>query len=167
MKGAIGNAFILNMVITFMLIFYTLLIGSMAYSKAYRTKNYLINLIDEFERNEISDFSSRVGRPSPREQWDEKANEYLGKVGYPISTNEWNNCPTNKDKYDLFIGNGQGRYDYCIYRRGDIFDSTGNKVIRRRYNYMVIVYMKFDIPAIGEYIKIPIRGETKQYTIYR
>ena len=51
MKGAVGNAFILNMVITFILIFYTLLIGSMAYSKAYRTKNYLINMIDEFARN--------------------------------------------------------------------------------------------------------------------
>ena len=44
MKGAIGNAFILNMVITFIIIFYVLLIGSVAYSKAYRINTFLINL---------------------------------------------------------------------------------------------------------------------------
>ena len=49
MKGAIGNALILNIVITFIFIFFILLIGSMAYSKAYKTKNYLINMIDQYD----------------------------------------------------------------------------------------------------------------------
>lgn len=167
MKGALGNAFIMNMVITFILVFYVLLIGTMAYSKAYRTKNFLINLIDESEKNGNNDFASRIGNPSQRDQFDEKANEYLGKVGYPLSTTQWNNCKNNMDGYNLYLGNGQGRYDYCIYKRGDIADSTGNKIIRRRYNYMVLVYMKMDLPVVGKYIKIPIRGETKQYIIYR
>ena len=167
MKGAVGNAFILNMVITFILIFYTLLIGSMAYSKAYRTKNYLINLIDVFEGNGINDFTSTRGNPSQRDKWDEAANEYLGKNGYPISTSDKNDCSKNKDEYSLYMGNGQGRYDYCIYKRNDISASDGNKLISQRYNYMVIVYMKLDLPVIGQYMKFPIRGETKQYTIYR
>ena len=135
--------------------------------KISNLKNYLINLIDEFEKNEIGDFSSEAGRPSPKDRWDEIVNEYLGKVGYPISTKESNSCETNKDKYDLFIGNGQGRYDYCIYKREDILDSTGDAAIKQRYNYMVIVYMKLDLPVIGQYMKFPIRGETKTYTVYR
>lgn len=164
MKGAIGNAFILNMVITFMLIFYTLLIGSMAYSKSYRTKNYLINLIDEFERNEKGDFTSTA---TLKNQWDDEANEYLEKVGYQLSTSQGNTCKTNIDKYSLYLGNGAGRYDYCIYKRIDIKDGDGNKVIKQRYNYMVLVYMKLDVPVLGQFMKFPIRGETKQYIIYR
>jgi len=167
MKGAIGNAFILNMVITFMLIFYILLIGSMAYSKAYRTKDYLINLIDEFERNGVNDFANNIGNPSPREQWDGEANSYLKSTGYALSTSQWNSCQNNIDEYNLYLGNGQGRYDYCIYKKGDIYDSTNNNIIRQRYNYMVQVYMKLDLPILGKYINIPIRGETKQYIIYR
>ena len=45
MKGAIGNAFILNMVITFIIIFFMLLIGSMAYSKAYKTNKFLLDSV--------------------------------------------------------------------------------------------------------------------------
>ena len=164
MKGAIGNALIMNIVITFIIIFFSLLIGSMAYSKAYKTKNFLINLIDQTEESGEHDFAARIS--GKRDKWDAQANEYLSKIGYTMSTNEYNNCP-NKDGYNLYLGNGKGRYDYCIYRRGDIFDESGNEVIRKRYNYMVLVYMKLDLPVIGNYIRLPITGETKTYTILR
>ena len=164
MKGAIGNAFILNMVITFILIFYTLLIGSMAYSKAYRTKNYLINMIDEFARNGKEDFASTE---TIKNEWFNATNDFMRDTGYPLSTSETNDCKRNLDEYKLYLGNGAGRYDYCIYKRIDIKDGDGNKVIKQRYNYMVLVYMKLDVPVLGQFMKFPIRGETKQYIIYR
>lgn len=49
MKGAIGNAFILNMVITFIIIFYVLLIGAVAYSKAYKTNTFLMTSLVSFD----------------------------------------------------------------------------------------------------------------------
>ena len=54
MKGAIGNALIMNIVITFIVIFYSILIGSMAYSKAYKTQYDKINnkLIELREKSE-------------------------------------------------------------------------------------------------------------------
>lgn len=164
MKGAVGNAFILNMVITFILIFYTLLIGSMAYSKAYRTKNYLINMIDEFARNGKGDF---VSSNNLKNEWLNATNNFLRETGYPLSANETNTCKNEIDEYYLYLGNGQGRYDYCIYKRKDIDNSDRNLTIKERYNYMVLVYMKLDVPVFGQYMKFPIRGETKQYIIYR
>lgn len=165
MKGAVGNAFIMNMVITFILIFYTLLIGSMAYSKAYRTKNYLINMLDEFDRNGKGDFASTENL---KNEWFDTTNDFLRKTGYPLSTNETNNCKRTIDEYyKLYLGNGAGRYDYCIYKRKDITANDHNLTIEQRYNYMVLVYMKLDVPVLGQYMKFPIRGETKQYIIYR
>ena len=91
MKGAIGNALILNIVITFMIIFFSLLIGSMAYSKAYKTKNYILNLIDEYEREGKNSFNRRDSKDG--EDWDKDVNEYLGKIGYIINNKNINTCP--------------------------------------------------------------------------
>ena len=75
MKGALGNAFILNMVITFIIIFFSLLIGSMAYSKAYKTKNFIMNAIDENINNgdSFQDFSSYTKKGK---EFNDKVNEY-------------------------------------------------------------------------------------------
>lgn len=169
MKGAIGNAFILNMVITFMIIFFSLLIGSMAYSKAYKTKNYILNLIDEYEREGKNSFNRRDSKDG--EDWDKDVNEYLGKIGYIINNKNINTCPDESTKYnnsyEKWVTNENGRYDYCVYRKYSVRDQDDNPSMMRRYNYMVLVYMKFDLPVIGDYIKVPITGETKVYTVLR
>jgi len=163
MKGAIGNAFILNMVITFILIFYVLLIGSMAYSKAYKTKNFILNTVDEYV-NKGNDFSNYT--ESGRE-FNGKVNEYLGKIGYPIVT-QYNQttCP-GKEGYINWKSPYEGEYEYCIYRKTHIGLRDNNSVVANRYNYMVLVYMKFDFPVIGQFIKLPITGETKTYTEFK
>lgn len=162
MKGAIGNAFIMNIVITFIILFFTILIGSMAYSKAYKTKNYLINLIDDEERVGNHNFYeyNKIG------EWDAKADAFLGDIGYPISNKTRGTC-TVKDHYNAVIINKAGRYDYCIYKQTIIYSIFGDPVIDTRYNYLVLVYMKFDLPLVGGLIRIPITGETKAYNIYR
>lgn len=158
MKGAIGNALILNIVITFMIIFFSLLIGSMAYSKAYKTKNYLINMIDKYENEKTKSYPSFKGK------WDDEVNEYLGKIGY--SMDDVGCAPSRDGGYQLLKTNENG-YDYCIYRNEQIKAEKHDKIIKGRYNYMVLVYMKFDVPVLGNFIRIPITGETKSYNILR
>lgn len=167
MKGAIGNALILNIVITFIFIFLSLLIGSMAYSKAYKTKKYLINLIDKYDsKKEGFDYFMFRGTPQA-DEWDDEVNQYLGRIGYIMNQRSTSTCP-NKSEYNYTYerGNDNG-YDYCVYIRFDIEAQDNNPTILERYNYMVLVYMKFDLPVIGDYIKIPITGETKSYTVLR
>ena len=163
MKGAIGNAFIMNMVITFILIFYSLLIGSMAYSKAYKTKNFILNKLNEYERLGKQNINS--SNTQDAKDWNNEVNEYLGRIGYPIST-DWNTCP-NKDGYVTWKSSSIGEYSYCIYRKYHIVESNDNPLILRKYNYMALVYMKFDIPVLGQFIKIPITGETQTYTEFK
>ena len=165
MKGAIGNAFIMNMVITFIAIFFSLLIGSMAFSKAHKIKNYIVNEIDIFEKRRIMYFDSSYETEELRE-WNETVNSFLSKTGYHLAKDN-SSCPDSTDKnISRVIWSDTGRYDYCIYRVGEIYDSPESD-IRRRYHYQVKVFMKMDLPVIGEMIKIPIVSETQSYTEFK
>lgn len=160
MKGAIGNAFILNMVITFIIIFYMLLIGSMAYSQAYRTKNYLVNALEQYETNRRRQ-CKECEVTYNEDEWNNLVNEYLEQVGYVMSTED--SCPVrlNRDGYSFWRERraGLNDYDYCVYKKLHI-----NNDEISRYNYLVEIYMEFDFPVIGNFIRIPFRGETKTYT---
>ena len=158
MKGAIGNAFILNMVITFIIIFFTLLIGSMAYSKAYKVKNYLINEIDVFEKENI--MPTKTSDKGKIKSWDDEVNIFLREIGYTLSVNPSNTC-TAPSKGRTVIPNGTGRYDYCIYI---VSEDPNNVIIQDRYHYTVEAYMKLDLPVIGKLLRLPVRGDTKTYT---
>ena len=54
----------------------------------------------------------------------------------------------------------QGWYDYCIYYR---VSADKNSTVNSRVRFKVLVYMKLDLPIVGNYIRIPITGETKEY----
>ena len=160
MKGAIGNAFILNMVITFIIIFYMLLIGGIAYTKAYKVKNYLLDSIVSFEEasgfelfNEVLDFDGTV-------------NDYLAKSGY-ILNNDDHRCPAGDESYTILRDTGIGKYDYCIYVRNYEITGKSSDYQERKYSFKVISYMKFDFPIVGEFLKIPLSGETRIFTTFK
>ena len=171
MKGAIGNAFILNMVITFIVIFYMLLITSMAYSKAYKVKNYLLNSIVSFDEKinyRIWNIDDRV-----ENYFDSSVNDYLGRVGYILSSKN-KTCP-NKDGFDpkdngykLIRDTSVGSYDFCVYRKNySLSNSNSDFFFSEKYTYKVISYMKFDFPVIGNFIKLPLSGESKMIIHYK
>lgn len=117
MKGAIGNAFILNMVITFIIIFFMLLIGSIAYSKAYKVNKFLLDtLVDYVESYNSTEYVNEKGEDkllnqkdicfdnceiyennSAEKSWEERVNEYLSKSGYILS-NSNNTCPSKEGR---------------------------------------------------------------------
>lgn len=178
MKGAIGNAFILNMVITFILIFYSLLIASMALTKTYKVKNYLLNHVASFDSKIYDGFkidnnlSNDVNLEKYKLRLNMYWNEYyedetdvvvtLSKFGYFLANDS--HCPI-KDGYIRIHDTKAGSYDYCVYIRYD--DVNDNDLILARYNYMVLVYMKFDFPVVGNFVKVPVTGETKTITVFK
>lgn len=187
MKGAIGNAFILNMVITFIVIFFMLLIGSVAYSKAYKTNKFLVdslvdyveyfNTVDNQKDICFSNCSKKIEK-----NWNDIVNEYLGKSGYILSSRN-NSCPKttgknekgnsvdvypNDEGYILKRDSKIGDYEYCIYqKRYYELNETDDFFSKRRYSYKVVSYMKFDFPIIGEFMKLPIVSETKVIVNYK
>ncbi len=158
MKGAIGNAFILNMVITFIIVFYMLLINSMAFSRAYKINNYILDSLVNFANDINTPLKSDnfVGNSS----FDSSVNEYLSRSGYSIS-NFSDNCPSDAYGYFIIRNNSVGKYEYCIYSK-DYSDS-----LRYKNVYKVVTYMRYDIPVIGDLIKIPITGETETISIFK
>jgi hypothetical protein len=148
MRSSIGTALLSNIIIVFLVVMITFLIGSLSYTKAYRIKNNVLNLI---EREKGFDAG--------------KIDAMLAEIGYRIVDNTGVTCTDRRggnmpypDGY-LISGDTMGKYRYCVYRY-HIGDENGKKM----YVYAVTTYMYFDIPLIGSMLEFPIYGETK--TIY-
>ena len=143
MSDATGQAGLLNIMLAIIAIIIVLLAGSISYSKSFRVKNKIIDIIEEHNvynedaRTEIEQTLSELGyRTSAREDY----NTLCKKVdGFQIVTDKTSN------------------YYYCVYKTND-----SNEDI---YTYKVVVYMYFDIPFLSNTIKIPVSGMTK--TLYK
>ena len=167
MKGAIGNAFILNMVITFIIIFFMLLIGSIAYSRAYKVNKYLLdslvdyaeyyNTVDNQEYICFDNCSSKI-----KKGWNDRVNDYLAESGYILSTDS-DTCPSYEDEgYENKRNTRVGGYEYCIYQKRYYEKNEADDIFtKKRYIYRVVSYMKFDFPIVGDFIKLPIVSESK------
>lgn len=139
MRQAVGNAFILNLVITFITLMMLVFVGSISYSKAYKVKNRIINLI---EHNKGYD-----------EAVSDEIEDVLRDVGYQISINQ---------KCDRFKVNDESHivYPTSEFKSGYRYCIIENSTDTGRY-YTVVAFMRFDFPIIGNFLEFPVKGETK------
>lgn len=152
MKESISNSVILGIVLTFFGILILLLASSSAYSKAFKVRNRIIELI---EYNQ--------GFENGLESQDElvaKIETELQKYGYRVNTNAAMKPDCKERTGNGFDGDNKvqplsyaSRYNYCVY---EYQTDRGNY-------YGVLTYMYFDIPLVDN-IKISVYGETK--TLY-
>lgn len=159
MKAATGNAMLMNIIIVFLVVVMALLVTSISYTKAFRVKNRIIDIIEYHN----GDFS--------KQDITNDINESLSSIGYRY--NRGQQCPSveellkkNNGEIDNVcrIENVSSDYLICVYAVG-VDPSNNCKPLKnaghRGVYYKVIAYMYFDIPVIGEYINIPVYGETK------
>jgi hypothetical protein len=149
-----------------------LLIGSMAYSKAYKTNKFLLDSVvnyadlcedklgkDNFKNDKM--ISTSIGVINSDVLWNNSVNDYLSKAGYILS-NSKNSCPAGENGYENIRDTKVGDYDYCIYRKRLYELSAGDdQFTKKRYSYKVLSYMKLDFPVVGDFIKLPIVSESK------
>ena len=131
MREAIGSSLLFNLILTIIIIMVAFLIGSLAYSKAFKVKNRIIDIIEKNGSYEGS---------------ENEINSVLSDIGYRKSRTN-NTC-----KKDSLVSNGT--YEYCVYKLQSS-EMAGN------YYYKVTTYMYFDIPVINSLLKFPVSGETK------
>lgn len=136
MRESISNAYVFNLVIIFVAIVISLSIGSMSYSKTFKVKNRIIEII---EKNRSYNSAAKA-----------EIDSALRQIGYKVNQNGRQNCPIYKGK--AAINNNNTNYRYCVYE----FD-TG---VKGSY-YAVAAYMYLDLPVVGGNIEYPIYGETK------
>lgn len=149
MRSSIGTALLSNIIIVFLVVMITFLVGALSYTKAYRIKNNVINLIEREKGFNAT-----------------KVDEMLSEIGYRVVDNTGVTCEDvrsgAKGPYEpgyLVSGNTMKKYRYCVYRYTFPQPDGTNA-----YVYSVTTYMYFDIPLIGSMLEFPIRGETK--TLY-
>ncbi len=147
MKESISNSVIFGIVITFFAILVILLATSSAYTKAYKVKNRIIEMIVENQgiENGVKDSA----------ELSALIDDELSKYGYRINTSVMPDCKPTRgiDK----SGNDSGelvsfstKYNYCVYKY----------TIAKGVYYGVLTYMYFDISLVDQ-IKIGIYGESK------
>lgn len=146
MKEAIGNAFIMGLVITFIIIFMILFATSTSYTKAFKVKNKIIEILEKHD-DILNESSTTTGRL--RADIEEEINTVLSEIGYRISITP-NNCPIRNGK-DAVTKTLTSNYEYCIYEYSNV----------KGVYYGVTAYIYYQIPVIGTELRFPVYGETK------
>lgn len=137
MREAIGNTFMYNIVIVFVLLIILVLVGSLSYSKGFKAKNKIINVIEENRGYDATAI--------------EEIDEILKSSGYrPKSAFSKKSCPDRNGE----LLEGSDKYFYCVY---------ANTTDRGIY-YSVTIYIRFEIPLLSGILEFPVSGDTR--TIY-
>ncbi len=135
MKETINTAFLFNLMFIFFTIIMVLVTSSLSYSKAFKIKNRIVEIIELHQA-----YNNRAKT---------EIDDFLRDIGYKIVP--WKRskkCTANKG---TLLNTGSTGYNYCVY---------GNKVYNGTY-YVVEVFIYFDFPIINDIVEIPVFGETK------
>lgn len=164
MRESIGNAFVVNFILVFVIIFIGLLATSSSYSKAAKVKNTVMDIVEKYadELDESNQLPSEVSR---------EIETNLARLGYRLNENKNNRCDEQLKKMDpqgntnIQIMNQFSNYHYCVFKHPQSKDNTkDNGSAPKRGNYYIVVtYMYFDIPVIGSHFELPVKGQTRTY----
>ena len=144
MRESIGQAFLVNLVITIVAVTMFILIGAVVYSKTFKIKTKLVDIMEKYK-----------GNADVYEAARDEMERYLGSIGYRKNPKSTQDCPS-KDRGTV-RNNTASPYHYCVYE----FDSGAGE--NRGKYYGVLVYIYFDFPIIGDIIEIPVYGETEVF----
>lgn len=152
MKESIANSYVFSIVIIIVGICTSLIVISMNYSKVFKMKNRVIEIIEKHGKYDDATVGAEI-------------ETFLESAGYPPYQASTLSCPTGRGNSSAVGGilndkntgikaiNKLNNYKYCIYQY---------KTAKGSY-YSVVLYMIFDFPIIGDFIKIelPMYGDTK------
>ena len=147
MKESVANSYVFSIIIVIVGVCSGLIIVSMNYSKVFKMKNRIIQILEKhgtYNNNEVRD----------------EIDTFLKSAGYPPTANP--KCSdregtvlTGMNPTDVGIKaiNTPRSYRYCIYQ----YTTAKGKY------FNVYLYMRLEFPIIGDFIRIelPMSGSTK------
>lgn len=162
MRESIGGTWLIGIVALFIVLFSAFMAYSINYTKAFRAKNGIIDLI---EQNEGYTFYNgpNIDNMTQEQLMNDssvqaQAYALVKSMGYDYGSKSENKVVCNNDgtisdatKIDAAYQPG----GYCVYR---FCNSDGT------YRYKVVTYVMMKFPVINFGITVPIKGETK--TLY-
>ena len=178
MREAIGGTWLFGIVILFIALFASFLAYSISYTRAFNTKNEIINLIERSEgftsctRGQTEeDQNGDKGTCDVKNMSDEElaANKSvesqafykIKKAGYNYSAGETIDCTSvgHDDREPLPGG-------YCVTRYCQKADDGSGLALNSQFStyYKVTTFIALKLPVVNITFNIPISGETR--TIY-
>lgn len=140
MKEAIGGSMLLYIVVFIVSVVMLLFVGILSYSKAYKVKNRIINVIEKYE-----DFSSLA---------QQEIEDDLVNLGYTSLNLSESDC----DGYEM-INNSYCIKEICLDEMKD--PVTKETICKSGKYYKVKTFMTFNFPVINSFMKTDVKGETK------
>jgi len=138
MREAVGSTFLFKLMIFFIFFFASFLAIAINYSQAFRIKNQIINILEQYE--------------GYTDEAYQKIFETIGNSGY------YRTHTCNPDDEGIAPGSDNGLVatvnGVCI--KGTVAGPGDKYRI-----YKVSTYVSFEFPVLGNVFKIPVRGETK------
>ncbi len=149
MKDAVGGSLLLNLVVIFTSVVILFFAGILTYSKAYKVKNKIIEVIERYDGKIMDTTNSAIIKS---EVLDE-INKELGAVGYKVVAERPDDARCSNDSSRGACHNlNTSNYNYCICKQ------TGASSAEV---FEVITYVQFEFPVIGDLLTFPVKGETK------
>ena len=144
MRDAFGGTFMIKLGLIFLVVYVSFMAVAINYAKAFRVKNQVINIIEQYKYN-----GETTGIAI------DEINSYLAGVPYNFGNNDevketCANISGDDDNY-IFTQNGA-----CIIPKG----TMGNFGNSSRY-YKVITFIDIDFNFFDIHLTVPISGETK------
>lgn len=140
MKEAIGTSFVFNLMMIFIGVLIAMFVGSLAYTKGFKVRNKIIDIIEKYEKYDIND-SAQI----------DEINDSLSSIGYQVRGDNTSKCKARRNANQVAETIPNNDYEYCVY----VYDTSRGKY------YGVTVFIHVDIPLIGGLIDIPLYGESR------
>ena len=137
MRDAFGGAFSIKLMLVFLVLYVAFICVALNYSRAFRVKNRIIDIIEQNEGYNINNTSDAVAN---------QIDSYLRNTGYYINA-EARQYLADKNVSSCSQLYGQG---YCVY-----------KISSNPDYYGVETYMIFTLPIINIKFPIAVKGETR------
>ncbi len=171
MREAIGGTWLFGIVILFIALFASFLAYSISYTRAFNTKNEIINLIERSEGYTIcakgeGDDNLGQGECNVKNMTEDQlknntsveAQAYykIIKAGYNYSAGESIDCTS--------VGHASATAKpggYCITKYGQCDQALGEKF---SVHYKVTTFIALRLPVVDITFNVPITGETR--TLY-
>ena len=144
-KESFGGAFMLKMVLVFIVIYVSFMAVAVNYAKAFRVKNNVINILEQSQFVISTDDFNEI-------------DEYLNKVPYNLNGNSSvkNDCSNiGFDNKNSSKTKGLTQNGVCITKVGTNTD----------FYYRVTTYISIEFPFFDISMTLPINGETKMISV--
>lgn len=162
MKESIGGTWLIGIVALFIVLFSAFMAYSINYTKAFRAKNGIIDLIEQNEGFTLYNGTGIDNLSNEQLLADDsvqaQAYALVKSMGYDYGDSDSSGVVCNNDNTISEVNKMSDAYQpggYCVYR---FCNSDGT------YRYKVVTYVMMKFPVINFGITVPIKGETK--TLY-